>query len=392
MARTKAAENAKDPATGRPLPQGMSYRGPMQYRARRLVDGQRVTRTFETARLAREWLEDTAAKVRDGSYVDRRPLDAVTLAQLVQRYVDAEMQDGGRRRGAAEDRGHIPAILNDAVGALPLSRLTPATVRGFRDRQAAKHSAATVVKRLNLLMGILNHAIGEWDLPMAVNPASGKLVARPEGADVKRDRRLHEPRQREVQAALAQGDELPRSEEARLLDAVRKSGFADDLLVVRLAIAQAMRQGEILALKWEDIDVEARTIRVRGRHERGTKTAQHQKTARTKAEMGWETRPLMPEAIAILTEKLGDRSPEPREVVFSVGGQNAFKVRIGRIIASAGLADLTFHDLRHVATSRLARHYPNPLDLMRVTGHQDVRSMNRYYQPNLTKLAEIAAA
>lgn len=63
MARIKSAENAKDPATGRPLPDGVSCRGPRQYRARKLVSGQRITRTFDTARLARAWLEETSVKV-----------------------------------------------------------------------------------------------------------------------------------------------------------------------------------------------------------------------------------------------------------------------------------------------------------------------------------------
>ncbi|MCW3474957.1 hypothetical protein [Limobrevibacterium gyesilva] len=54
MARTKSKENSLDPATGRPLPLGVAYRGPYQYRARKLIDGTRVTKTFETAKVARE--------------------------------------------------------------------------------------------------------------------------------------------------------------------------------------------------------------------------------------------------------------------------------------------------------------------------------------------------
>jgi len=42
MARIKSAENANGPATERPLPDGVSCLGPKQYRARKLVDGQRL--------------------------------------------------------------------------------------------------------------------------------------------------------------------------------------------------------------------------------------------------------------------------------------------------------------------------------------------------------------
>jgi hypothetical protein len=55
MARIKSAENAKDPATGRPLPDGVSCRGPKQYRARKLVNGQRIIRTWRVRKTPWFW-------------------------------------------------------------------------------------------------------------------------------------------------------------------------------------------------------------------------------------------------------------------------------------------------------------------------------------------------
>ncbi|KXV78675.1 hypothetical protein AD954_01670 [Acetobacter cerevisiae] len=51
------------------------------------------------------------------------------------------------------------------------------------------------------------------------------------------------------------------------------------------------------------------------------------------------------------------------------------------MIRNAGLKGLIFHDLRHEATSRLAKFLPNPLDLKRVAGNHDLKSLDRYYQP-----------
>ncbi|GBR04516.1 hypothetical protein GCM10007207_07360 [Asaia siamensis] len=45
-------------------------------------------------------------------------------------------------------------------------------------------------------------------------------------------------------------------------------------------------------------------------------------------------------------------------------------------------------DLRHETTSRLARYLANPLDLMRVTGYRDLKSLDRYYQPVMQELAD----
>jgi integrase len=60
-------------------------------------------------------------------------------------------------------------------------------------------------------------------------------------------------------------------------------------------------------------------------------------------------------------------------------------------VERAKLEDLTYHDLRHEATSRLARIFPNPLDLMRVTGHKDLKSLSRYYHADASELASRAA-
>jgi hypothetical protein len=48
----KRTTQTVDPATGKPLPEGVQYRGPRQYWVRKLVTGKRVARTFATAKQA----------------------------------------------------------------------------------------------------------------------------------------------------------------------------------------------------------------------------------------------------------------------------------------------------------------------------------------------------
>ena len=155
-----------DPATGRPLPAGVEYRGKGQYRARkRIAGGERIHQTFGSAKLARRWLDATSAKLELGQFEDTRPLERQTVRELVDRYVREEMQTRENDR-----KGHIPAILQDEIAQLALVDLTSTAVRGFRDRLAEKYSAATVVKRLNLLAAICQHAIAEWELPFSKKP------------------------------------------------------------------------------------------------------------------------------------------------------------------------------------------------------------------------------
>ena len=57
-----------------------------------------------------------------------------------------------------------------------------------------------------------------------------------------------------------------------------------------------------------------------------------------------------------------------------------------RACRRAGIEGLTFHDLRHEATSRLAQKLPMQ-DLMKITGHKDPRMLARYYHPRIEDLA-----
>ena len=400
MARTKAADNLLDPATGRALPQGVVYRGPMQYRARKMVKGKRLTKTFDTARLAREWLDDRSAEVRSGTYVDKTVLDHWTVKRLMARFLDEVLAAEGERRGAAEDRAHLPAILGDTdLCKLKLSEVDHYAIQEFGDRQLAKgYAKSTVVKRMNLLQQAFQKAISSWRLPMPSNPASGRIARRPKGADKKRNRTLFVPGEGEQRQAAEKGEsELP-DEEDVLYEVLGKSLNRDDLLITQFAVAQAARQGECLGLRWRDVDLDRLTLMFRGRTGKGTKSDDHRE------ERGSEIRAMMPGARAVLLKMRETATCRRDEPVFAVGGYAAFRVRWGRLVSRAAermtgckkdlgyLADLTFHDLRHESTTRLSKLFPRNLDLMDVTGHKDVRSMKRYYNTRPEQLAAQAEA
>lgn len=47
-----------DPATGKPLPKGLWYRGAGQYQVRKMVNGKRLRKTFASSALACRWLTE----------------------------------------------------------------------------------------------------------------------------------------------------------------------------------------------------------------------------------------------------------------------------------------------------------------------------------------------
>ena len=58
-----------------------------------------------------------------------------------------------------------------------------------------------------------------------------------------------------------------------------------------------------------------------------------------------------------------------------------------RVRDELGIDGLTFHDTRHEAITRLARKV-DVLDLARITGHKDLKSLMIYYNATASELAQ----
>lgn len=129
---------------------------------------------------------------------------------------------------------------------------------------------------------------------------------------------------------------------SRLLECIGER-FRDAL---RFAVDAGLRQGELLALAWRDVDFSA------GAH--GAVTVRESKSGRPR------TVPLTAEASAILKRRKSERTPGPRaELVFGcqwrTGGSLYRAIRRAARKAGARFASLRWHDLRHGFASALAR-------------------------------------
>ena len=85
--------------------------------------------------------------------------------------------------------------------------------------------------------------------------------------------------------------------------------------------------------------------------------------------------PLSPQAL----ELLGDlpRNIRSDQVVFPIHYE-ALKSAWRRACARASITNLGFHDLRHEATSRFFEKGPNVMEVAAITGHKDLRMLQRY--------------
>jgi len=155
--------------------------------------------------------------------------------------------------------------------------------------------------------------------------------------------------------------------------------------IARWAVETAMRQGEILALEWKNVDLKKRTA-----HLPDTKNG----TSRTVPMSSAATALLAPASNLQVSQK-GKVFPTTASALKQsftravARGRRLYLTdceKAGTEPAEGFLEGLTFHDLRHEATSRLAEKLQMH-ELMKVTGHKDSRMLARYYHPRAEDLA-----
>lgn len=333
----------------------------------------RQSRTFESNADAEAWGRQVETEMDRGAFVSRREAESTTLAEALKRY---QREVTPKKRGADQEGYRIKALL-----ALPLASRTLAAIRGvemakLRDDELARGLAASsVMKSLALLSHLFETARKEWGIEVD-NPV--KKISKPK-IDNARERRLSDEEMRYLLAALDDPGDAVKTKEGN-----RRNEWTPK--VARWAIETAMRQGEILALEWKHVDLDKGTA-----HLPETKNG----TARTV--------PLSPAAVALIrpTGKVtllrkGKVFPTTASAVKQSFSRAVVRGRRNYVAdcATTGiepldnfLVDLTFHDLRHEATSRLADIFEMQ-KLMKITGHKDSRMLARYYHPRAEDLAE----
>jgi integrase len=249
--------------------------------------------------------------------------------------------------------------LKPPLGRLKLSKLTPAHVQGlYRDKLDSGLSAATVQKIHAVLHKALAQAL-KWNM-IARNAADGVKAPRP---------------------APEEMHPLSPDEARKLIEAVR--GDKLEALYV-LAVHTGMRQGELLALKWEDVDLNEGIIHIRrtlarsgGRialgepKTKGSRRPVHLTGAAVEALRNHLERQL--EEI----ERLGDLYRDNGLVFTSQVGTlinptNLRRRSFAPLLERAGLPQIRFHDLRHTCATLLLTRNVHPKHVQELLGHATV--------------------
>ena len=317
-----------------------------------------ISKTFSTKAEALAWARMEESSQDHGTWRDRSSAESTTLHALLDQYARDVVPS---KRGAEIEQIRIKTLQRDPISRFKLAALTPPVVAQWRDaRLSAGAQGSTVNRELGMLSAVLNWA--RMELMIAIENSVSSVRRPPPGKA--RDRRLEGDEEQRLLESLEDRAMLTKGGKR---EGNYRTGGRNPWMrpLVRFAIETAMRQGELLSLRWEHVDLRTRTA-----HLKNTKNGE----ARTV--------PLSSRAVAVL--EVLPHSIDGR--VFPITAQ-AVKLAWGRACRRAGIEGLHFHDLRHEATSRLAERLPNLIELAAVTGHKDLRMLKRYYHPRATDLA-----
>lgn len=271
---------------------------------------------------------------------DKSPT-VVTLAHGLQNYLRSVSI---LKKGYEQERYRITQLSRSFLGRKLVHEVTSVDIATYRDkrlqsinkRTGKTISNATVRLEMSLLSNFFDLARIEWGYTKQPNPCAD--VRKPKVAPG-RDRRL------------------TAREERRILRYAHEHKNKELYSIITLALSTAMRQGEILTLRWEHINFKTRVA-----HLPETKNG-------TKRDI-----PLSTKAREALM-RLDVKTAGPVFMYSKHGFKSTWRYMVKRL----EIEDLHFHDLRHEAISRLFEL--GTLDMMEIaaiSGHRSLAMLKRY--------------
>lgn len=257
------------------------------------------------------------------------------------------------KKGFPQEKYRVEQIKRSFLGVLKVCDVTSVHISTYRDWRLneinPKSGKAVSAASVRLEMSLLSHyfviCLNEWGL-CSENPVTKVRKPKPPPG---RDRRLS-----------------PR-ESRQILRYAHEFSNPELYSIIVVALESAMRQGEILSLRWENINLRSRVARL-DETKNGTK----------------RDVPLSMKAIQALT-RMGVKSHGAVFKYTSDGIRSTWRYMVKKL----GIDDLHFHDLRHEATSRLFEL--GTLDMMEVsaiTGHKSLSMLKRYTHLRASRLAK----
>ena len=301
---------------------------------------------------------------------EHRSTERGTVSWLVRRYVAGRTDI--TEKAQEQYAWAIPHIEN-GLGAIMLSTLDRNDVAGWIDRLAGggKLSRRSVQICRTVLRAALSEAVEEG------------LISRSPAARVGLPRTVAKPvKEKETVAWTAPDVD-------RFLDATANHRWA---IAFRLGVLYGLRRSEVLALRWDDVDTKANTLRI---DESLVATNTGAAWSNAKNERSRRVIPIDAETMRVISRRRAEQAAERLAagaewedndlIIATRSGRlvlpRSFDRSLALVIDKAGLPRLTSHGLRHTAASHMVQG-SNDLGELRaiadILGHSPEMLMNTY--------------
>ncbi len=318
--------------------------------------GRRIRKTFATKTAARLWRQDALVALRQGTLAEAKPtttLREVSDAWLTDARAEIVRTRGGDPFKPGTIRAYDQALrlrVYPTLGEAPFYRVRRVHLQDLVDRlTAAGVAPATINTTVGALGTIYGRAVQRDELE--VSPTLGVKVP----------------------AARNGRERFATPQEAELLLAAAPDR---DRAVWATAMYAGLRRGEIMALRWPDVDLKAGTIHVQRSWDPEHGPGDTKNRNRRKVPIVTALRD------RLATERL--RQPPGIELCFALDAGGPFRPdrlqeRADTAWADAGLKRLTLHDCRHSFASLAIAAGVNAKALATYMGHSSVAiTLDRY--------------
>ena len=298
-----------------------------------LPDGKRVRKKIGTnKKLAEIILKKRKVEIAENRHLNVRKDNKIKFEDFAKTFLDVYSRPN--KRSWMTDYYNLK-MLKTFFGGRYLYQIKPKDIEEFKAKRSGEVSPATCNRELAILKTLLTKAV-EWD-KLEVSPAKGIKFFR------------------ENNARLVY---LEKEEIKRFLEAC-SDRFRPIAIV---AIYTGMRRGEILNLKWQDIDLRQNVIHLL-QTKNGQKREVYLNSTLRKALIGT---PKHPDSPYVFYKRNGQPLKDIRKPFFTA-------------LNKAGIMKkLTFHSLRHTFGSQLAMSGIGLRTIQELMGHKDIRMTLRY--------------
>jgi integrase len=314
----------------------------------------RQSKTFEKYADAEVWARGIENAMDRGIFQDRTLAEETLLTDLIKQFKTEFAPNHYKKREDEKEAWRSQCKrLDDELGKYSLAALDQKLLAKYRDDRLKVVSGSTVRKEIFMLSKILGFAEHECEITLPRGNPTKKLRKPSEGKG--RERRLS-------------SDEL-----AKLLGQCKASRNIYLLPAVELAIETAMRQGELLALTWKNVDLNS-----------GLAIIEKSKTD-TDEEQG-RVIALSDRALDVLNTLSRDKKKNKR--VIPLERMTLYHVYTAAV-KRAKIEDYDFHDLRHESLSRLGEQgVLSTREMMQMSGHRTARMVMKYQHADVKKIRE----